>query len=238
MTELLFRHDAYLRECEAQVVAIDEQGIYLNRTVFYPNGGGQPGDSGRLRCADGRELVISNTIKGAEGAVIHVLAEGGVPPSLGERVKVEIDWERRHRHMRFHTALHLLCSIVPAQVTGGQISSDKARVDFAVDMALLDKDDIEHKLNALVTAATPVGSRWIEEAELDANPALVRTMSVAPPRGHGAIRLIDVPGVDLQPCGGTHVANTAEIGRLVVQKIRSEGKQNKRIIIGFADDGV
>jgi len=237
-TELLFRDDAYLTHCDAVVTAVDEVGVYLDRTVCYANGGGQPGDTGRLLRADGSELAILNTVKGAEGQPAHVLAEGSMAPAVGEKVRIEIDWARRHLHMRYHTALHLLSAVIRAPVTGGQVAADKARLDFQIDMSLLDKDRIETELNALIAAGSPVGSRWIADAELDANPGLVKTMSVAPPRGQGQVRLIDIPGVDLQPCGGTHVRNTAEIGRVVVQKIRSEGKQNKRVIIAFADDGV
>ncbi|QNM96236.1 alanyl-tRNA editing protein [Chitinimonas koreensis] len=236
MTELLFRDDAYLRECEAVVTAVDERGVRLDRTVFYPNGGGQPGDSGRLLRQDGSALRIANTVKGdGLDEVIHVPAEGEALPAPGEPVRLVLDWDRRYAHMRYHTALHLLCAVVAAPVTGGQVAADKARLDFAVEMDALDKDAIEAGLNALVRAGHAVDARWIADAELDANPGLVKTMSVAPPRGHGRVRLIEVAGADLQPCGGTHVRNTAEIGPLVVQKIRSEGKQNKRVIVAFAD---
>ncbi|MBV8656879.1 MAG: alanyl-tRNA editing protein [Burkholderiales bacterium] len=232
MTAMLFRDDAYLRSCDARVMHVGQDGIRLDRTVFYPNGGGQPGDTGLLRRADGSAIEIVNTVKGPlDNDVLHIAAPGGVELSPGETVAAEIDWARRHLHMRYHTALHLMCAAVPAPVTGGQISADKARLDFDIDMALLDKDAIEAKVNALIEAAHPVSSRWVDEAELDANPGLVRTMSVAPPRGQGTVRLIEVAGADLQPCGGTHVRNTAEIGRFAVQKIRSEGKQNKRVII-------
>lgn len=235
MSELLFRTDAYLRLCTATVTAVDEQGLQFDRTVFYPNGGGQPGDSGQLRRQDGSTVVISNTVKGATAdAVLHLPAEGSSLPQVGEEVTLVLDWDRRYAHMRYHTALHLLCKVVAAPVTGGQVAADKARLDFAVEMDALDKEAIEAGLNALVAAAQPVTARWVDEAELDANPELVKTMSVSPPRGTGTVRLIEVTGTDLQPCGGTHVHNTAEVGRLVVQKIRSEGKQNKRIIIAFA----
>lgn len=235
MSELLFRQDAYLQHCSAVVTQVAEQGIQLDRTIFYPNGGGQPGDSGVLRLADGREIAIVNSVKGeAADEVWHVPAEGSILPAVGEAVQLELDWARRYTHMRYHTALHLLCAVVDAPVTGGQVAHDKARLDFAVEMAALDKDAIEAQLNALVDAAQPVTARWISDAELDAQPELVKTMSVSPPRGAGEVRLIEVAGTDLQPCGGTHVRNTVEIGRLVVQKIKSEGKQNKRIIIAFA----
>lgn len=235
MTELLFRQDAYLRECDAVVVAVGEAGVVLDRTVFYPMGGGQPGDTGVLLRADGCELQVVDTRKGeTPDQVWHRLAEGGALPAVGERVTLRLDWDRRYAHMRYHTALHLLCAVVAAPVTGGHVAEDKARLDFAVEMDALDKDRIEAGINTLVAAGHAVSSRWVGEEELDANPGLVKTMSVAPPRGAGTVRLIEVAGTDLQPCGGTHVRNTAEIGPLVVQKIRSEGKQNKRVIIAFA----
>jgi len=324
MTELLFRHDAYLRECEAVVVALADGAVELDRTVCYPMGGGQPGDTGVLLYDDGRELQVVDTRKGeAPDQVWHRLAEGSALPAVGERVTLRRDWDRRYAHMRYHTALHLLCAVVAAPVTGGQVAGDKARLDFAVEMDALDKDRIEAGLNALVAAGHVVSARWVEESALDANPGrepvhpifalafallpdegqgasraavrvpqaacnaavrrrdgepvgpgwqrgirfvmclgnspaiasgpclapaplpvrrrcenrvnrLHKTMSVAPPRGAGMVRLIEVAGADLQPCGGTHVRNTAEIGPLLVQKIRSEGKQNKRVIIAFA----
>lgn len=239
MTAWLFRDDPYLTETEAVITALDADGVRLDRTVFYPNGGGQPGDSGWLETADGLRLAIRDTVKGEEAeAIVHRLdpeADAGAL-AVGQTVRLSLDWARRHRHMRYHTCLHLLCAVVPAPVTGGQVAADKARLDFDIDMSALDAAQIETRLNALIAAATPVGSRWIDDAELDANPQLVRTMSVQPPRGQGRVRLIDVEGVDLQPCGGTHVRNTAEIGPVVVQKIKSEGKRNKRVIIAFAGE--
>ena len=237
-TELVFRNDAYARECSATVIGADARGIRLDRTVFYPTGGGQPGDVGTLRSAAG-DIAIVNTMKGtAEGdppdTVIHVPAPGARTPAIGEAVVAQIDWSRRHRLMRFHTSLHLLCSIVPGAVTGGSIGEDKARLDFDVATDSLDKDTIEAKLNALVDAAHPVVSQWITDDELGRRPELVRTMSVKPPTGHGRVRLLDIEGVDLQPCGGTHVKSTAEIGRVIITKIENKGRQNRRIIIGFA----
>ncbi len=243
MSRALFREDAYLRRCTARVDAVhapaaEGQGhaVELEATVFYPTGGGQPGDTGVLRLADGRELRVTDTRKGeGETQILHLLEPGAAPPAPGDSVEAEIDWERRHRLMRFHTALHLLCAAVPAPVTGGRMAEDKAHLDFDIEMEKLDKDAIEAKLNALAAAGLACTARWISDAELDANPQLVRTMSVAPPRGTGEVRLLEVAGTDLQPCGGTHVANTAEIGRLQVARIRSEGKRNKRVTLVFAD---
>jgi misacylated tRNA(Ala) deacylase len=235
-TALLFRDDPYLRRCETTVTAADERGIRLGATVFYPAGGGQPGDTGTLRFAGG-EVSIADTVKG-EGAdeVIHVPAAGAALPAPGTAVVAEIDWARRHRHMRFHTCLHLLCAAVPHPVTGGRIAADKAHLDFDLQGAVVEKEAVEAQLNALVRAGHRVAPRWITDDELAASPELVRTMSVAPPMGQGRVRLLEIDGVDLQACGGTHVANTAEIGPVAVLKIRSEGKRNKRITIGFAGE--
>ena len=234
MSTLQFREDAYARECDATVTHVDERGIQLDRTVFYPTGGGQPGDAGVLRAADG-DIAITDTIKGdGPESVIHVPAAGTRVPAIGEKVLAAIDWDRRHRLMRFHTALHLLCSIVPGAVTGGSIDENKARLDFDVATDSLDKQAIQSRLNALVAAGHPVTPRWITDDELAARPELVRTMSVKPPTGHGRVRLLDIEGVDLQPCGGTHVRNTAEIGPVVVAKIENKGRQNRRIIINLA----
>jgi misacylated tRNA(Ala) deacylase len=235
MAELVFRDDAYARACRARVVAVTPAGIELDRTVFYPTGGGQPGDTGSLRRADGTTVRIAGAVKG-EGAqaVLHLPAPGGPLPSPGEEVEAVLDWERRYRHMRFHTALHLLCAVVPAPVTGGQVAEDKARLDFDIEMERLVKESIEENLNRLVAEGHAVRPRWIPDAELDARPELVRTMSVKPPRGQGGVRVLEIEGVDLQPCGGTHVADTREVGRLAVVKIRSEGARNRRVVLGFA----
>jgi misacylated tRNA(Ala) deacylase len=235
MAELVFRDDAYARSCRARVVAVTPAGIELDRTVFYPTGGGQPGDSGTLARADGTVVRIANAVKGeAADGVLHVPAPGEPAPAPGEEVEAVLDWDRRYRHMRFHTALHLLCAVVPAPVTGGQVAHDKARLDFDIEMEKLVKETIEAELNRLVVEGHPVRPRWITDAELDARPELVRTMSVQPPRGQGGVRVLEIEGVDLQPCGGTHVASTAEVGRLAVVKIRSEGARNRRVILGFA----
>ena len=227
MAELLFREDPYLASCEATVLAVHENTVELDRTVFYPLGGGQLGDTGKL----GDWRVIDTRKSG--DAVLHML-EPGATPQVGMKVQAAIDWERRHRLMRFHTALHLLGSVVKAPVTGGRIGDDKAHLDFDIEMDKLVKDTIEARLNELTTSSIHTKALWITDAELEARPDLVRTMSVAPPRGEGRVRLLEIPGIDLQACGGTHVRDTAEIGRLAVQRIRSEGKRNKRVTLAFA----
>jgi misacylated tRNA(Ala) deacylase len=235
MTEELFREDAYLKSCTARVTAVDETGIRLDRTVFYPTGGGQPGDTGGLRRADGSTVAIADTRKGKDhGDILHVPAPGQAMPAVGEEVTAEIDWERRYRHMRMHTCLHLLCAAVPAGVTGGQIGADRSRLDFDVGEMVLDKAAIAEKVNALIAADHTVAPRWISDEELAAKPELVRTMSVKPPTGHGKVRLLDIAGVDLQPCGGTHVRQTGEIGPIVVEKIENKGKRNRRVILALA----
>ncbi len=231
MTEAIFQRDAYAAECEATVVAVDDGKVVLDRTVFYPAGGGQPGDRGELELDDGRRLAVADTAKGEGGTVLHLLAEGETPPPPGTRVRARIDWARRHRLMRHHTCLHLLCAVVGAPVTGGRMAEDKAHLDFDIEMDKLVAEDIEARLNALIAADTPVVVGEIDDAALDANPGLVKTMSVQPPRGQGTVRTIEIPGVDLQPCGGTHLRRTGEIGRVRVAKIRSEGKRNKRVTV-------
>ena len=236
MTELLFRDDGYLRACTARVLAADGRGIRLDRTVFYPTGGGQPGDTGMLRLASGATIRVVDTVKG-EGPdeVIHVPAPESELPAPGSEVAAEIDWERRHRLMRMHTCLHLLCAVVPGAVTGGQVADGRGRLDFDVPGSSLDKDAIAARLNELIAAGHPVGARWISDEELSAKPDLVRTMSVQPPIGTGRVRLMEVAGVDLQPCGGTHVKNTAEIGHVAVTKIENKGRQNRRVNLALAD---
>jgi misacylated tRNA(Ala) deacylase len=235
MTELLFRDDGYLRSCEARVVASDGRGMRLDRTVFYPTGGGQPGDSGVLQLRSGEAIAIVDTVKGdAPDEVIHIPAPGTALPEPGTELTAEIDWDRRHRLMRMHTCLHLLCSIVPGAVTGGQVADGRGRLDFDVPGSSLDRQALATRLNALIAAAHPVGPRWITDDELAAQPELVRTMSVKPPTGMGLVRLMEISGIDLQPCGGTHVRNTAEIGPIAVTKIENKGRQNRRVIIAFA----
>ncbi|MDA0275101.1 MAG: alanyl-tRNA editing protein [Proteobacteria bacterium] len=226
MTQLLFRNDAYLRACEATVVAVRDNAVELDRTVFYPLGGGQLGDTGSIS-----GLRVVDTRKGDGDAVLHLLEPGAVMPAVGAKVEVAIDWDRRHRLMRYHSALHLVGAVVKAPVTGGRIGEDKSHLDFDIEMDKLVKEAIEDGVNALVRAGHGTRASWITDAELDARPELVRTMSVAPPRGAGRIRLLEIPGVDLQACGGTHVANTAEIGPLAVTRIRSEGRRNKRVTV-------
>ena len=237
MTEELFRDDATLMECEAHVTQVDERGVQLDRTVFYPHGGGQAGDRGELVLADGRVIVIADTRKGeVPGDIVHVLANADDRAALaiGAPVRARIDVQRRRAHMRFHTATHLLCALIPHPVDGCSITSDYARLDFHMTDAL-DKSVIEAGLERLVGEAHAVSQRWITDAELDANPGLVRSMSVQPPRGSGRVRLLEIEGVDLQPCGGTHVANTAEIGALVVRKIEKKSAQTRRVVLAFRD---
>jgi len=235
MVELLYRDDPYLKACEATVVAALDGAVALDRTVFYAMGGGQPGDSGSLTLEDGRSLRIVDTRRDPSAdRVLHLLAPGEALPASGVRLRAEIDWARRHRHMRLHTALHLLCAVVRAPVTGGRIAEDKAHLDFDVEMEKLVKAEIESGVNALVDAGYRTRTLWVSDAELDARPDLVKTMSVAPPRGEGRVRLLEIPGVDLQACGGTHVADTREIGALVVARIRSEGRRNRRVTLAFA----
>jgi misacylated tRNA(Ala) deacylase len=235
MTELMFRDDGYLRSCAARVIAADERGIQLDRTVFCPMGGGQPGDTGVLRLATGQSIAIVDAVKGGPDEVIHIPAAGSALPDPGTQLVAEIDWERRYRLMRMHTCLHLLCSIVPGAVTGGQVSDGRGRLDFDVPGSSLDKETLSGRLNALIAEAHPVGPRWITDAELAAQPELVRTMSVKPPSGMGQVRLIEISGVDLQPCGGTHIRSTSEIGPVAVTKIENKGKQNRRVILALAD---
>lgn len=237
MTEELFRDDATLLHCQGTLTAVGELGIELDRSVFYPLGGGQAGDSGWLRRADGAELRIADTRKGpAPGQILHLLEPGSDLTGwcAGQAVTASLDAARRQAHRRFHTATHLLCALVPYPVDGCSITAGYARLDFHMTEPL-DKDALTAGIARLVAAAHPVGQRWITEAELDANPGLVRSMSVQPPRGQGRVRLIDIDGVDLQPCGGTHVANTAEIGAVIVTKIEKKSAKTRRVLLGFAE---
>ena len=242
MTEELFREDAALSLCDAQITAIDERGVQLDRTLFYPLGGGQAGDRGVLVLPDGAELRIADTRKGAlPGEIVHVPAPAQeallARIAIGQPVQARIDMQRRQRHMRFHTATHLLCALIPHPVDGCSITADYARLDFHMTEPL-DKEVLTAGLARLVAEAHPVSHRWISEAELDANPGLVRSMSVQPPRsadGLGRIRVLEIAGVDLQPCGGTHVGNTAEIGVVVVTKIEKKSAMTRRVVLGFVE---
>ncbi len=234
-TEELFRSDSYLTTCAATVVEIDETGVRLDRTVFYPTGGGQPGDVGVLTTADGGRWVVSEARKTPTGGVNHLLEPGVAPPAVGTVVEATIHWERRHRLMRMHSCLHLLCAIVPEGVTGGSVGDGKGRLDFDMGEASLDKVVVEEALNALIQKNAPIVARWIADEELAAQPELVRTMSVKPPTGFGQVRLLEIAGVDLQPCGGTHVRATGEIGPVRVEKIESKGKRNRRVVVVFAE---
>ncbi|PLL11363.1 Ala-tRNA(Pro) hydrolase [Tabrizicola sp. TH137] len=239
MTDLLFRSDAYLREAEAIVTGhTAEGGILCDRTVFYATGGGQPGDSGLLVWEGGR-LAIATAVKAEGGQVALVPAEPAAMPPLGTRVLQRLDWDRRHRHMRVHTALHLLSVVIPLPVTGGQIGAERGRLDFDMPDPPEDVQMLEDRLNALIGLDLPVTESWITDAELEANPGLVKTMSVMPPMGQGRVRLVRIgtggTQVDLQPCGGTHVARTAEIGRVTIGKIEKKGRQNRRVSITLLD---
>ncbi len=233
MTEELFREDAYLKECTARVMAVDEAGIRVDRTVFYPMGGGQPGDTGTMVRSDGSEVAIEDTRKDADlDDIVHVPHPQAVRPQLGESVRLVIDWERRYRLMRMHSCMHMLCAVIPAPVTGGSISDGRGRLDFDLQDTL-DRETVTRELNAMIQRGMPMRMRWITDAELDRQPELVRTMSVQPPRGSGRVRLVEFEEIDLQPCGGTHVANSAEIGRVRVAKIEKKGKRNRRVSVVF-----
>ncbi len=247
MTQDLFRTDAYLQECTATVTALTAQGIVLDRTVFYPLGGGQAGDTGELLLAGGARIAIADTRKAKDeqgqptADIVHVPAPGQetvlAALQAGDKVTARIDWDRRHKLMRFHTATHLLCRVVPQLVNGCSITPEYARMDFNMTDPL-DKDALTRGIAALVAAAHPVTVGSITDAELDANPALVKSMSVSPPRGSGVVRTIRIgdaaDAVDLQPCGGTHVANTREIGTVVVTKIEKKSATTRRVVLGFA----
>ena len=232
-TEELFRHDAYLRSCDATVTASGDGFVVTDRTIFYPLGGGQPGDTGRITW-EGCSAEVADTRYGEDGGIQHILAPGAPVPAPGTPVSLEIDWQRRYRHMRMHTAMHLLGSVLRYGVTGGNISEEKSRLDFDMEDSI-DKEAVEAALRELVAADHAVSCRWISEEELDASPELVRTMSVQPPRGKGAIRLLEIAGIDLQPCGGTHVGSTREVGTIRIGKVEKKGRQNRRVNIHLDD---
>lgn len=235
MTEEIFRHDSYIRDCEATVAHVDENSetgqpaIVLDRTVFYPMGGGQPGDTGTLSWSGGT-LAIIDTRYGDDGTILHVAKPGSVLPVRGDTVQAYVDWDRRYRHMRMHTALHLLGAVLRYGVTGGNIGADRSRLDFDMEDTV-DKDAVTTAMRALVDENHPISCRWITDQELEAQPELVRTMSVQPPKGAGHVRLLEIEGVDLQPCGGTHLKSTGEVGPVRVSKVEKKGKHNRRVYI-------
>ena len=228
MTEELFREDAYAQRCDATVTAAVDRGVCLDRTVFYCMGGGQPGDRGRLRLDAGAALEVVDTLKDGE-RIVHCLADGSAPPPGGTPVIAELDWPRRHRLMRMHSAMHLLCAAIGRPVTGGQVGEQKSRLDFDLQGAAVDQDEIARTIERWIAEDRPISHRWIDAAELATRPELVRTMSVRPPTGAGRVRLVEIAGVDLQACGGTHVRSTGEIGALSVGRIENKGRQNRRI---------
>jgi misacylated tRNA(Ala) deacylase len=234
MTEELFREDAYAQRCEAAVSAQDGLNLYLDRTVLDPTGGGQPGDRGRLLLADGATLAVLDTLKGPHG-IAHRLADDAPAPAPGTRVTAEVDWPRRHRLMRMHSAMHLLCAAVDCPVTGGQVGEAKSRLDFDLEGGAVDKDRIAETIARWIAEDHPIRHSWIEAAELEARPELVRTMSVRPPTAGGRVRLVEIEGVDLQACGGTHVRSTAEIGALALGKLENKGRQNRRLSLTLVD---
>ncbi|PQZ64822.1 Ala-tRNA(Pro) hydrolase [Achromobacter sp. MYb9] len=233
-TRKRFDDEPYLGQCDATVIAVNPEGIELDETVCYARSGGQAGDSGTLTLADGRVLTLADTVYADDRQrILHVL-DGDTAPQVGDRVTVAIDWPRRHRLMRLHTCLHLLGSLVPAPVTGCSISPDSARIDFDLPESTLEKTDLTERLNALINRSLDVAVNGITPEELAAQPDLVRTVGAAPPAGTAKIRIIDIPGVDRQPCGGTHVRNTAEIGAIAVTKIEKKSRTNRRVVVGFA----
>ena len=236
-TDCLFRDDSYLKSCEARVLAVTEQGgIVLDRTVFYANSGGQPGDTGTLTTVDGRRVAIATAVYTDAGKTViaHVPAPDAPALAVGDAVTAAIDWDKRYGRMRMHTALHLLSAVLPYAVTGGSVGDADGRLDFDIPAAGLDKDAIGAKLGGMIAADAAVSSRWISDAELEANPGLVKTMSVKPPTGTGRVRLVEIAGLDLQPCGGTHVRRTSEVGAVQITGIEKKGKQNRRVRIAFA----
>lgn len=236
MTEELFREDAYLKSCMARIVAVNERGgLVLDRTVFYPTGGGQPGDRGSLKLADGREIAIATTVYDSDGrTIVHVPADGSPTLAAGDAIEAVLDWDRRYRLMRAHTALHLLCAVVAYPVTGGQVGEAEGRLDFDIPEQAPDKQEIADRINAHVAAGRAISHRWITDAEMAERQDLVRTMKVKPPAGRGRVRLVEIADCDLQPCGGTHVASTAEVGLAAIEKIEKKGAINRRIRLRLA----
>ena len=232
MTTELFREDAYLKTCDAQITGISDQCVFVDRTVFYPLGGGQPGDTGTMRWSGGEARIVDTRY--VDGDIGHIVDVGAALPAEGTTIELTIDWDRRYRHMRMHTAMHLLGSILLYPVTGGNISAEKSRLDFDMEDTV-DKETVGEALTRLVNEDHAVSCRWITEEELDANPELVRTMSVQPPRGKGSIRLLEIENVDLQPCGGTHLRSTAEVGAVRIGKVEKKGRRNRRVNIHLDD---
>ncbi|HAF74890.1 MAG TPA: Ala-tRNA(Pro) hydrolase [Gammaproteobacteria bacterium] len=233
-TEKLYQEDPYLKECTATVSGVADHGVILDRSVFYCQGGGQPGDTGVLVLSDGSSKRVVNTIVHREtGAQLHVLDEEETLPELGMEVTARIDWDRRYGFMRMHSCMHMLCAVIDAPVTGGSVSEGRARLDFDLPDPI-DKEAVTEALNKLIQQDQPRHFRWITDEELQSQPELVRTMSVSPPMGQGEVRLVEFEQIDLQPCGGTHVARSGEIGEVRVSKIEKKGKQNRRVIVEFA----
>ncbi len=236
MSAFVFREDSYARSLPVTVTAVTpEGGIVLDRTIFYATSGGQPGDTGHLERANGQFIAIAGAVHpdGDKTAILHLPAPDMPRPEVGEALTAVIDWERRHKLMRIHTALHLLSVVLPYPITGASVSEDKGRVDFNLPDSP-DAAEVERQLNALVEAGHPVSAEWITDAELDANPGLIKSMNVKPPMGQGRVRLVRIGDIDLQPCGGTHVANTREIGPLKLGKIEKKGAINRRVTVFFA----
>ncbi len=233
MVEELFRQDAYLKQADATVTALEERGLRLDRSIFYPTGGGQPGDTGILRW-DGGEARVVDAVKADGGDVLHVLAPDSVRPQVGTKIQASLDWDRRLLHMRMHTALHVMSAVIKGDVTGGQVGADKSRLDFNLLGDVPAKEWVTEEINKLIALDRPVTPQWITDEELAARPELVKTMSVRPPMGAGQVRLLAIEGIDLQACGGTHVVRTGEIGRVECIKIENKGKMNRRFIIALA----
>ena len=232
MVEELFRQDAYLKEAEATVTALEERGVRLDRSIFYPTGGGQPGDTGSLRW-DGGEARIVDAVKADGVDVLHVLAPDSPRPAVGTKLHTTLNWDRRLLHMRMHTALHVMSAVIKGNVTGGQVGADKSRLDFNLEGEVPAKEWVTEEINKLIALDRPVTPQWITDEELSARPELVKTMSVRPPMGAGRVRLLAIEGIDLQACGGTHVARTGEIGRVECIKIENKGKMNRRFVIAL-----
>lgn len=232
MTEALFREDSYLKECVTAVTDAADNIVRTDHTIFYPLGGGQPGDTGSISWEGGNATIVDTRY--VDGDIAHILEDGAALPPSGSVVRLTLDWDRRYRHMRMHTAMHLLGSVLHYGVTGGNISAEKSRLDFDMEDTV-DKEAVGEALAELVAADYPISCRWISEEELDANPELVRTMSVQPPRGKGEIRLLEIGNVDLQPCGGTHLRSTGEVGAVRIGKVEKKGRQNRRVNIHLDD---